>query len=351
MNPYRSLPEHHFWRRSISAAARAEFNPVVSTKFKIAKQDRIATAGSCFAQHISRKLDQIGFNYFVTETGDDLPPDEAAARNYRVFSARFGNVYTTRQLLQLFEEAYGRRQPAERVWQRTDGRFVDPYRPAIEPDGYATPADVLAARRHHLACVRRMFEEADLFIFTLGLTETWTSGADGSSFPVAPGVSGGEFDPQQHGFTNLTVADVEGDLAAFLDGFKQVNPNGKVLFTVSPVPLIATYEPRNVLVSTTYSKSVLRVAVERFWRELPWVDYFPSFEIITGSFNGGAYFAEDGREVNAFGVAHAMRCFVQNYVEGIENPAAVSVSTPSARPAPQPDQIVCDEEAINQANN
>jgi hypothetical protein len=349
MNPYSGLPNHRFWRRSVANVDRHEFDPVVSAKFLIAENDRIATAGSCFAQHISRKLDDIGFNYFVPEHGAGLPADERSARHYRVFSVRSGNIYTPRQLVQLFDEAFNGREHAEQAWMRPDGRFVDPYRPAIEPAGFADADAVRLSRQEHLQHVRTMFRQADVFVFTLGLTEGWFSKADGSVFPLAPGVSGGTFDPNLHGFVNFTVADVEHDLRTFLDSVKAVNPDIKILLTVSPVPLIATYEDRNVLVSTTYSKSVLRVAAETAYRAYDWVDYFPSFEIITGSFNFGAYYAGDAREVNHLGVAHAMRVFLNNYLPGRRRSSRGE--TPQAAMPPSTAggaRIICDEESIAQ---
>jgi hypothetical protein len=191
-----------------------------------------------------------------------------------------------------------------------------------------------------------MFEQADVFVFTLGLTEGWRSRIDGSVFPLAPGVAGGSYDESRHAFVNFTVAEVEQDLHAFLGALRLVNPTIRVLLTVSPVPLMATNETCNVLVATTYSKAVLRVAAETVARAHGWVDYFPSFEIITGSFNHGAYYGEDGREVTPQGVAHAMRVFVNNYVHG--KSAAAHAATPVAAAAPQDrdDDIVCDEEAI-----
>lgn len=350
MNPYSNLPDHHFWRRSVAGVDRCEFDPVTSPKFIVGMGDRVATAGSCFAQHISRKLAEIGFNYFVTEAGADLAEAERRARNYRVFSARFGNIYTTRQLLQLFDEAFHGLPREEREWVRRDGRFVDPYRPAIEPDGFADPDAVQRSRREHLDRVRVMFEQADVFVFTLGLTEAWQSKLDGAVFPLAPGVAGGEFDEDRHRFVNFTVAEVEDDLRTFLDKLKFVNPAIRVLLTVSPVPLAATYENRNVLVATTYSKSVLRVAAETMTREYSWVDYFPSFEIITGSYNGGMYYGDDAREVNHLGVAHAMRVFLKNYTPGNRKPAPARRGGAMPPPAHDRSLLVCDEEIIAGAN-
>lgn len=104
-----------------------DVDPVVKPQFTLRREDQIATAGSCFAQHISRALQTKGFSYLITEPGEE-------ERNYGVYPARFGNIYTARQLLQLFQRAFGLFAPAEAAWRSGD-RFVDPFRPQIEPRG------------------------------------------------------------------------------------------------------------------------------------------------------------------------------------------------------------------------
>ena len=346
-NPYRGLPDSQFWRRAVSGIERHRLDPVVNPKFTISRTARIATAGSCFAQHISRKLMSVGFNYFVSEDAPELDAATRKARNYGTFTARFGDIYTTRQLLQLFLRAFGHFDPQEQAWQRPDGRFVDPYRPNVEPDGYNTPAAVRHWLGVHLTAVRQMFHQCDVFVFTMGLTEGWRSRIDGAVFPLAPGVVAGEFDAERHEFVNFGVHENEADMSEFLERLRKINPRAKVLLTVSPVPLIATYEPRHVLVSTTYSKSVLRVAAESMQRAYPWVDYFPSYEIITGSFNGGIYYQPDFREVTEAGVAHAMRCFTRNYLEEQQRTVAPKPVSIPLDTAPRPD-LICDEEALDQ---
>src|SRR5205823_7433624 len=142
-----------------------------------------------------------------------------------------------------------------------------------------------------------MFEQLDVFTFTLGLTEAWCSKSDGAVFPLAPGVAGGEMDFGFYTFTNFTVDEVIADLNRFIRKLGDVNHRANVILTVSPVPLVATYEGRHVLQATTYSKAVLRVAAETIRKEHRNVDYFPSYEIITGQFNRGAYFEGDLRSV------------------------------------------------------
>ena len=81
-NPYRSLPAHHFWRKAVSSVERHLLDPVVEPKFVISGTDRVATAGSCFAQHISRRLQAIEFNYYVTEDEASLTAEERRRRNF-----------------------------------------------------------------------------------------------------------------------------------------------------------------------------------------------------------------------------------------------------------------------------
>lgn len=49
----------------------------------------------------------------------------------------------------------------------------------------------------------------------------------------------------------------------------------KMLVTVSPVPLLATFRDMDVLVVNTYFKSVQRAAIDAFIHNAPGVDYFP----------------------------------------------------------------------------
>ncbi len=308
-HPYAGLPSYRSWRKAMAALPAAEVDPVVRGGFVISPTARVATAGSCFAQHIARTLSVNGFHHFVSECA----PEGVEGRNFGVFSARYGNVYTTRQLVQLFDRAFGRFVPEEGFWVRTDERFADPFRPEIEPDGFASEEEALADRNRHLAAVRRMFEELDVFVFTLGLTEAWRSRADGAVFPLAPGVAAGDFDPERYAFVNFTSAEVADDLRGFLDRLAGVNPAARVILTVSPVPLMATFEDRHVLTSTCSSKAALRVAVEEICRERPDVAYFPSYEIVTGNHARGRYFEDDLRSVRPEGVAHVMRLFFAHY--------------------------------------
>jgi hypothetical protein len=308
-HPYRGLSDSHFWSRSVATPGAHEIDPVVSTTFHIGPDDRVATMGSCFAQHLSRFIQRSGLNYFVAEPGDEADSEN---RNFGVFSARYGNLYTVRQALQLIGRAYGEWEPAEEPWRLGD-RWVDPFRPQVEPGGWKSREELEADRAKHLAAVRQVLEESDVLVFTLGLTETWRSKSDGAIFPVVPGASGGEFDPELYEFVNFSASDVTDDLLEFSDRLHVLNPSARLLLTVSPVPLIATFSEQHVLPATAYSKAVLRVAAAEAEQQRNFVSYFPSYEIITSPAAGGRYFEPDLRSVTDDGVAHVMRVFAKHY--------------------------------------
>lgn len=343
-NPYRSFPDHQFWRRGVLAPGHGAVDPVVEADFLLDTDTRIGTAGSCFAQHIARRLAASGYSYFVTEDGEGLDRVERSRRNYGVYSARYGNVYTARQLRQLFDRAHRQFVPEDRAWRRPDGRYVDPFRPEIEPDGFDTPKLVEASRQVHFSAVRRLFAEVDVLIFTLGLTEAWRSTADGAVFPLCPMVVSDKAQPEAYEPVNFTHGEIREDLMAFLAQLHQVNPSAKVLLTVSPVPLIATFENRHVLVSTTASKAILRSVADEVCRVDPSVSYFPSFEIVANPYFEGCYFdPSDARSVKPEGVDHVMSVFLKHYA-GLTFDAGMSNRSAELD---EEQKIVCEEERLD----
>lgn len=350
-HPYRHIPDSANWRRSVAGKGPG-IDPLAGDFLSLSREDKVATAGSCFAQNIARYLKRSGFNFFVTETAHPIIPADAAERHgYGLYSARYGNIYTARQLLQLFDRAYGGFTPAEDIWTAPDGiRLVDPFRPTIEPGGYASEAELRADRAHHLAKVREMFETLDVFVFTLGLTEGWESRIDGAVFPLCPGVSGGSFDPAAHAFHNFRVAEVTADLAAFIGRLHGVNARARIILTVSPVPLAATASGHHVLAATTYSKSVLRAAAQEIAEDHDGVFYFPAYEIITGAPAAARYYAPDMRNVTEEGVAQVMSVFMR-HAAGIEAPAPVAAAAPTTdatiEAARQWVEVMCDEAMLD----
>lgn len=315
-SPYAARPPRSFWRTGVADVDGMVLPELYRAKFPIDRSMPIATAGSCFAQHIGRAMRTRGFNVLDAEPA---PPglDDAAAQafGYRIYSARYANIYTVRQFVQIVEEALGRFTPAEQVWEKA-GRFYDAMRPSVEPEGLSSPELVLQHRAHHLAAVRQVLAEASVLVFTMGLTEAWVDRETGCVYPTAPGTIAGQFDPDRHVFKNFDYPEILEDFTRLRALLKEINPGLRMLVTVSPVPLTATAGDEHVLAATTYSKSVLRAVAGKVAREYDDVDYFPSYEVITSAKARGRFFSDNLRSVEPIGVATVMATFF-----GEEDPA------------------------------
>lgn len=333
MHPYSDLPDQNFWRRYVPQQPWRDLPLAGTPKFRIARSDRISTAGSCFAQHISRYLREAGVPTLQAEVPHPLLFQlDGETASYNLFSARYGNIYTARQCLELFRQAFGL-IPVIHDYAEEQGRYYDLLRPNAVPDGFASLADAQHDRMYHLACVRHMFATSNLFVLTLGLTECWYHSELGHTYPVCPGTARGQYDPQRHQFRNMTHAEVTADLEQLIAGLREVNPGLKLILTVSPVPLVATYTNDNVLVASSYSKSVLRAAAGEVEARHGHVAYFPSYEIISHVASFGQYLDSGLREVAARGVHHVMTSFLGSFLESAV-PADASGAPPSAQAAP-----------------
>ena len=96
---------------------------------------------------------------------------------------------------------------------RTDGLSIRSV-PRSNLKALTRSEQVAAEQNEHLAAVRRLFREVDMLVFTLGLTETWQSPADGAVYPLCPMVVADDVDPAQFAPVNFSQADVVGDLLA-----------------------------------------------------------------------------------------------------------------------------------------
>lgn len=339
-HPYRRQPKKAFWRNVVQDTYPLDITDWYAKKFPLEKK-RIATAGSCFAQHIGRELREKGFNYVDVEPAPGfLNKAHWLDFGYGMYSARYGNVYTPRQLLQLTQRAIGEFSPLESTWNKGSG-FVDPFRPTIEPEPFSSIDEVELHRKHHLKSVANLFEVSDVFVFTLGLTEAWLSIQDGAVYPVCPGTAGGEFDPAKYKLVNFSYPEVRKDMEAFFSRARQINPKMQFLLTVSPVPLMATATPQQVIVATMYSKSVLRAVAGFLAEKYPYVDYFPSYEIISSHVMRGQFYNPDMRSVAQVGVDHVMQQFFKEHIPPTKKSGRIDDS-----PEINEEDVVCDEELL-----
>lgn len=369
-NPYTDLPTRAFWSPAVGKRDALDIDELWEPKWPVMPRMKIATFGSCFAQHFGRALARRGYQWFDAEPAPAALSEETAkAFNYGVFSARTGNIYTVSLLHQWAQWATGEATPPDEIWEK-DGRFYDPFRPAVEPKGFATAEEARASQALTIEAFGRAMRESNLFVFTLGLTESWWH-KDGYEYPMCPGTVAGEFDPEKHEFRNQSYTFIAKKLKDALALIRKVNPKVRILLTVSPVPLTATKSDNHVLVATTYSKSTLRAVAGDVAASRKNIDYFPSYEIIASPPFEGQFYSDNKRGVEMYGVDHVMANFFAcmgakfpravatvkteprskaerqaakaKRVSKSETPSTESVTKASEKDA---DELVCEEELL-----
>ena len=325
-NPYANLNSSAFWRSGVSRVSCDDLSFIYKKKFSLAKTDKVVTAGSCFAQHVAQRLKSEPIKVLDYEKAPaSIPLHIQKQFSYSIYSARYGNIYTAIQLHELANEVFGISDPRFIAWKNTKGRYIDALRPSVEPNGFSSFDELCASRLHHLECVKKCFLDMDVFIFTLGLTEAWIDERTGFVLPSAPGVIAGNMVDNTAHFVNYTYSQVLQAMCSFLrllNSCRTTKPP-KIILTVSPVPLTATASGLHVLCANRLSKATLRLVAHSLYEEFSYIDYFPSFEILTHPKRHSLYFDWNDRSVSKFGVEAAMNCFLSEHFGDYANTSEV----------------------------
>jgi hypothetical protein len=224
----------------------------------IGPKTRVIAFGSCFAGHITEYLRRLKFNILTAEEGE-------AAGAYVV---RCGEgMVNTFAIRQQFEWAFHGTQPKTETWHNAD-------------------AQVLAHNEEIRRQTKALFDAGDVFIITLGLSEIWYDAITGDVFWRA--VPKEHFDPKRHKFRVSSVAENKDNLRQIYRLIKEHRADAKVIFTLSPIPLVATFRPVSCVSANAVSKSILRAALDEVMREIDEprsLFYWPSYELITELFS------------------------------------------------------------------
>lgn len=352
-SPYENLPLKAFWRTGVTSADPTNMSGIYTRKWELHSELNVATAGSCFAQHISRYLRGNGFAVMDVEPPPNgLSDSDQEAQGYGLYSARYGNIYTVHQLLQLAREALGEFAPADAIWEK-NGKYYDALRPSVPQQGFASAEELKQSRASHLLKVKKLFETMDVFIFTLGLTEAWVHRSSGTVFPTAPETVAGVFSDEEYVFKNFNYLEVYNAFKEFIELIRRVRLPGselRVLLTVSPVPLTATASGNHILQASTYSKSVLRAVAGQLSAENTNIDYFPSYEIITNPAAKSRFYKENLRSVTNDGVAAVMNVFFRQHTNSSQSADLEdkrSVCSEQSLSEMSGDELLCEEALLD----
>jgi hypothetical protein len=222
----------------------------------VSKETPLVAFGSCFASNISNYLHQRGYNVLTK-------------RDSRSYVTKMGDgIVNTFAILQQFKWAWLNHVPQGDFWHGYQA----------EEFGYDE-----AVRLE----TKALFDEADVFIITLGLSEIWYDEPTGEVFWRA--VPQDKYDAARHKFRVSTVEENKRNILEIHSLIRQFRPDAKIVITVSPIPLTATFRAETCISANAVSKSILRVAVDEVIREVqptdPNIYYFPSYDVVMYAFD------------------------------------------------------------------
>jgi hypothetical protein len=243
----------------------------------VTKATPIVAFGSCFATNISNYLHNRGYNVLTK-------------RDNKAYVTQMGDgMVNTFAILQQFEWAWLNKHPSVDIWQGKKG----------EEYGYDETIRLET---------RELFDQAELFIITLGLSELWYDEPTGEVFWRA--VPADAYDPARHKFRTASHAETLANLRSIYGLIQRFRPNAKVLFSVSPIPLTATFRAVSCLTADAVSKATLRSALDEFLlthQDEGKLFYFPSYEAVTRIYRN--QWADDRRHVRPDVLTFNMKMF------------------------------------------
>jgi hypothetical protein len=249
----------------------------------IDKQTYIAAFGSCFATNVTKFLHREGYSVFGREL------------NLNSHVVRSGEgIVNTASVLQQFEWAFENKVPTIELWHGTDGVAGE----------ISTEVQ---------AVTRTIFDKADVFILTLGLSEVWYDKPTGEIFWRAVPLR--DFDASRHGFRVLGAEENARNLASIHRLIRTYRPEATIIMTLSPVPLAATFRPVSCMTANSVSKASLRIAIDEVMRQNaddPKLFYFPSYEMVTSYLSSPL--AEDLRHPTQEAVEFIMQTFKRRFL-------------------------------------
>lgn len=206
--------------------------------FKLNKKSKVLTIGSCFANNLGQELKKQG----IETTSLTMP-----SNLQNVFSIESFFKWVVKDI-----------DDDKMCWQETNGNVYSPDESRIE--------------------FLNDIKKSDMIVITLGLSEVWKDKKTGLIFWRA--VPKEIYDESRHDFYLASVDETCISIERIIDLILEANTECKIVITLSPVPLSATFRGKSCITSDCVSKSILRVAIDTTCSKFNFIKYWPSYEYV-----------------------------------------------------------------------
>ncbi len=253
---------------------------VAPSSVNISHQHKTLCIGSCFAEHIGERLDGKKFPVLVNPFGIVYNPISVVHVMERLIS---GEQFTEEGLF----ENHG-------LWHSYahHGRFSHPDKSVV----LANINSTLEAAGFYLKNTSRI-------ILTFGTANVFALKEDGEIVANCHKMPGQTFERRR-----LSVNEIASSIIACLQALKSKLPELEVVTTVSPVRHL-----RDGLIENQRSKATLVLALEQITKELPFVHYFPAFEILLDDLRDYRFYERDMSHPNVMAVDYVWEKFGETY--------------------------------------
>ncbi len=168
----------------------------------------------------------------------------------------------------------------------------------------------------------KIIQESNVFILTLGVAPAFFDRATGEFVLPRPSALNSRVLAEKYLFRTTSVQENVDNVLYLINFVRKIAPEIKIVVTVSPVPLLASFEHESAVQADCLSKSTMRLVAHEVVNNsnLANILYWPSFEIFrwAGSNASNFYAADDGAawHVSEEKVAGTIKSFVEMFSAG-----------------------------------
>ncbi|WP_024517848.1 GSCFA domain-containing protein [Bradyrhizobium sp. Tv2a-2] len=165
----------------------------------------------------------------------------------------------------------------------------------------------------------QVLRNSDVFILTLGVAPAFFDRVTGDFVLPRPTALNSRVLAEKYVFRTTSVRENVENVTYLLDFIRKISPGIKVVVTVSPVPLVASFEHESAVQADCLSKSTMRLVAHEVVNHsnISNILYWPSFEVFrwAGSHAGSYYAADDGAawHVSEEKVAGTISAFIEMF--------------------------------------
>lgn len=256
---------------------------ITQSAIKIDHNSKLITLGSCFSEHIGKKLANACFEV------ESNP-----------FGVLFNPVSIRNSLVDLLDDKKYTQEDLftnNSLWNSfSHSTLFSSVDQDICLQNINTRLDVAAA----------ILKEADFILITFGTAWVYELKEEGRVVANCHKLPAEKFIRRR-----LSVEDIVNDYSDLLNKIKAINPKIEVIFTVSPVRHWKDGAHENNI-----SKGILHLAIDNLIKQFDFLHYFPAYEILLDELRDYRYYAEDMLHPSEQAVKYIWERFSSIYFTG-----------------------------------